>query len=567
MNTVLFIVLRRMRVPLLLLSTVYAVATLGLTLIPGVDDEGNTWHMDFFHAFYFVSFMGTTTGFGEIPYAFSHAQRMWALVFIYITVVTWIYALGSLITLIGNETLRKAVIDFRFSRQVRMIQEPFYLVCGYGDTGSKLVSTLRNRRMQASVIDIDQARIDALMLEDDPMFVPGLKADARDPDNLIMAGMTHPMCECVVALTNDNAANLHIAISATVLNPDVKVIGRADAHDIEANMASFGTDVIIDPFDTFARNIALATYAPHQFLLLEWLSKARDEPLSDVTVMPRGLWIICGFGRFGKAIYREMEEHGIPTIIIEPDDSISDLPEGSIIGYGTEASTLNEANVDMAVGIIAGADDDSNNLSIIVTAKQLNPDLFVIVRETLRANRPLFESIPANIVMQIGETLANKIRTLLTNPLIDEFLSLARAHDDDWAKALTDRLRQISPEVLPHTWAATVGEEETAAVASAIERGETVRIRDLVRDHTDRDRELPLMVLFHSNRQGAFCLPEGNTGLDIGDQLLFAGTRASQSKALWNLNNEAALTYILNGIPRQQTVVGQWLASRITAHR
>ncbi len=90
MDTVLFIVLRQMRVPLLLLTGVYAIATLGLTLIPGVDDKGNLWHMDLFHAFYFVSFMGTTTGFGEIPYAFSDGQRMWSLIFIYITVATWV---------------------------------------------------------------------------------------------------------------------------------------------------------------------------------------------------------------------------------------------------------------------------------------------------------------------------------------------------------------------------------------------------------------------------------------------------------------------------------------------
>ena len=60
MNTVLFLILRRMRPPLLLLTIVYAVATFGLTLLPGLDDEGNVWHMDFFHAFYFVTFMGTT---------------------------------------------------------------------------------------------------------------------------------------------------------------------------------------------------------------------------------------------------------------------------------------------------------------------------------------------------------------------------------------------------------------------------------------------------------------------------------------------------------------------------
>ena len=63
-----FLVLRRLRRPLIILISVYAVSTLGLTLIPGIDGEGQPWKMAFFHAFYFVSFMGSTIGFGEIPY-------------------------------------------------------------------------------------------------------------------------------------------------------------------------------------------------------------------------------------------------------------------------------------------------------------------------------------------------------------------------------------------------------------------------------------------------------------------------------------------------------------------
>ena len=70
MNRVTFLVLRRMRTPLLILLGAYTVTVLGLTLIPGVDDQGQPWRMDFFHAFYFISYMATTIGFGEIPYEF-----------------------------------------------------------------------------------------------------------------------------------------------------------------------------------------------------------------------------------------------------------------------------------------------------------------------------------------------------------------------------------------------------------------------------------------------------------------------------------------------------------------
>lgn len=81
MNSVFFLVLRRMRAPLIALIVFYAIAVLGLTLVPGVHADGTPAPpMSFFHAFYFISYTATTIGFGEIPNAFSDAQRLWVTV-------------------------------------------------------------------------------------------------------------------------------------------------------------------------------------------------------------------------------------------------------------------------------------------------------------------------------------------------------------------------------------------------------------------------------------------------------------------------------------------------------
>ena len=76
MPSVVPMILRRMRVPLVVLIVAYSIATVGFTLIPGVDDQGNPWRMSFFEAFYVVSYTGSTIGFGEVPYDFSAGQRM-----------------------------------------------------------------------------------------------------------------------------------------------------------------------------------------------------------------------------------------------------------------------------------------------------------------------------------------------------------------------------------------------------------------------------------------------------------------------------------------------------------
>ena len=75
---------------------------LGLTLIPGQDAGGQPARISFFDAFYFMSYTATTIGFGEMPWPFTYGQRLWVTFSIYLSVVGWAYAIGSLLTLLQD---------------------------------------------------------------------------------------------------------------------------------------------------------------------------------------------------------------------------------------------------------------------------------------------------------------------------------------------------------------------------------------------------------------------------------------------------------------------------------
>src|SRR5690606_28831293 len=76
---VLLMILRRLRLPLIILVLVYAVSIFGLALMPGTLPDGTPVRLGFFHAFYVVTFTATTIGFGEVPYPFTEAQRLWLI--------------------------------------------------------------------------------------------------------------------------------------------------------------------------------------------------------------------------------------------------------------------------------------------------------------------------------------------------------------------------------------------------------------------------------------------------------------------------------------------------------
>jgi voltage-gated potassium channel len=174
-----FILLRRLRRPLLVLIAVYAVAVLGFTLIPGVAPDGRPWRMSFLHAFYFVSFLGTTIGLGEVPHPFSDAQRLWATASIYGTVVAWLYAIGGLFAVLQDPMFRRISEEAGVDRAVRRMREPFYLLCGYDDTGYRVARELTEDGIRVVVVDIDPARVDSADVDDLHVQVPALPATPR----------------------------------------------------------------------------------------------------------------------------------------------------------------------------------------------------------------------------------------------------------------------------------------------------------------------------------------------------------------------------------------------------
>jgi len=537
---------------------------LGFVLIPGTDDQGQPWSMDFFHAFYFVSFMGTTIGFGEIPFAFNDGQRLWAIFTIYATVIAWLYAIGSIFSLIQNPSFRALGTENVFRRGVRRINEPFYLVCGYGDTGSLLVSALAEAGFRSVVIDIKRHRLNELETGGLTTHIPGLCADASKPDVLLMAGLKSPTCAGIIALTNDDHVNLRISITSKLLNPQLHVIARAETHDVEVNIASFGTEDIINPFDTFSGRLALALHSPGTYLLYEWMTGVPHEQLSEPLFLPSGTWILCGYGRFGQSVYNRLDREGVHTTVIEAKPEITGgLPKGAVIGRGTEAVTLEEAKIQDAVGIIAGTDDDANNLSIIMTARQLNPKLFLIARQNQRINDANFSAANVDLIMQRGSIIAHKIFALITVPVLGNFLSHARLQDNQWANELVSRISGVTDDEAPHNWMVEVNKNDSPALIKGIDEGKKVMVQHLLFDPRNRDEPLPCILLFIKRTEQHILLPEQDTVLLEGDKILMCGQYGVKRHVDWVIKNKNVFDYIYSGKEQSSNFLAQWLAGKI----
>lgn len=564
MNSVFFLVLRRMRAPLIVLIAIYAISVLGLTLVPGVDAGGQPAPpLSIFHAFYFISYTATTIGFGEIPGSFSDAQRLWVIVCIYLTVIGWSYSIVTLLALFQDKAFQSFLVVARFSRRVRNMHEPFYLVCGCGETGAMVCHALDELDVRFVVVELRDERVQELDLEDFKTDVPTLAADAREPSVLALAGLRHAQCRGVLALTHDDEANLAIAIAARLLNPALPALARADSPMTEANMASFGTRRIINPYARFADYLGLAVEAPHVMRLIELLTSLPGQPMPPLRHPPEGAWIVCGHGRFGKPVVDRLQERRLEVTVIDPGEQKAAVPGAPqhVSGLGTEAETLLAAGVDHAAGLVAGTDNDVNNLSIAMTARDLRPDLFVVMRQNRVANAPLFEAFAAEFTMVPGRIVAHEALAAINTPLLARFLAIVRGHSDAWARATADRFAAVFGETVPYLWRIAINPAEAPALATVCARA-PVTLTVLVRDFRDRNASLALLPLLLVREGKELVLPDPATVLQAEDELLLAGDADARNGLRTTLANLHALEYVISGIDRPGGLVWQWLAGR-----
>lgn len=542
-----YVLLKRLRVPLITLILIYAVSIVGFVLIPGRDNEGNVWMMSYFHAFYFVSYMASTIGFGEIPYAFTDAQRMWTTVTIYASVIGWLYSIGALLSVVQDPAIYRLRRESKFRSKVKLLREPFYLVCGYGDTGARLVHALGQEGVRTVVLDKDENRINELELHDTLGRPLALTADASKPAVLEEAGVLNIYCKGVIALTDSDQANLLIALSTELFKPHLRLIARAESPEFVSSIGSFGGNEVISPFEVFAERLEMLMLKPSHYLLSEWLTGIPNQTLLDPDFPKTGAWVMIGYGRFGQAVYRRLHAAGIPVQVIDPRTDAENLPEQSIIGLQANIKSLQLANIDTAVGIIAATSDDATNLSVLMTARELNPNLFMVARQNQQDNNLIFERARFHLTMNRGDVIAHQVFTLLRTPLTRDFLRLAHHEDKAWVDQLLSRIIAVTQDKLPYLWEIKVTPRYSPALYSACAAGARVSLKYVIARLDQREHTLPIIPLLLKRVDTFLLVPDGETLLQAGDRILMCASYQAYEQMQWATQNQKVLHYLLTG--------------------
>lgn len=542
--------LRKMRSPLIVLNLAHAIPVLLLTLVPGIDAQGNPAHLTIFDAMYIVGYTATTIGFGEIPYAFSYPQRIVVLITIYTTVPAWFYALGSLIALFQEKTFINAVIMNTFRRKVSRLGQDFIIICGYNNASKLLIDQLNSDNLyRIVVIDKNPEKIEQLDIELYMPTIPSIAADASMTSVLKSSGIQSPNCKFIVTLFDDDQLNLKVAVRAHILNENPNIISRSSMRHGSENLLNIGVDHVIDIFDIIAKRIDFALRSPYLFNLLHWVHGGNLH-VSKSDILPTGKYIVCSKGRFGKTLQRVLDKNNIEYTYL---DINRELHEKVV----SDKDFFMQAGIEHAACIIAGTNDDAINLSIIATARGINPNVFAIVRENEIEEKSLFSHLRVDKIFILDQIAAidgyNYIDRPLTIPFIEKLELLS---DQEIKNALLLITQKINKR--PALTEIYISPKHTHALYTLCTEY-AITIGQLLNNPYKDNKDLEIVILgIKRDNDDFILLPNDGTLLQPYDRILLAASQPSLNLFTTIVNHYYELYYVIHGVEEQRFTI-PWL--------
>ena len=172
-----------------------------------------------------------------------------------------------------------------------------------------------------------------------------------------------------------------------------------------------------------------------EYLVVEATSGRREaKRMADAVNKLSGHYILCGFGRVGLTVARELVHAGRKVVVIDilPESLARARREGflEVEGDATEDATLKAAGIERATGLITMIDSDAHNVYVILSARALNPKLFVVARANSVDSEGRLMQAGADRVVSPYAMAGHRLAELATRPRVVDFIDAALSHGE-----------------------------------------------------------------------------------------------------------------------------------------
>jgi voltage-gated potassium channel len=143
----------------------------------------------------------------------------------------------------------------------------------------------------------------------------------------------------------------------------------------------------------------------------------------------KGHYIICGFGRIGEVISRELKHNHIPIVVVDNLPQNTPTLERSgylhVFGNATQEEVLLAAGIERAQGLVSVVSSDADNVYIVLTARSLKPDLNIVTRAGEPGSEQKLRRAGANEVISPYELGGQRMAQTILRPTVVDFMDVA----------------------------------------------------------------------------------------------------------------------------------------------
>ncbi len=153
----------------------------------------------------------------------------------------------------------------------------------------------------------------------------------------------------------------------------------------------------------------------------------REQRMKDQLSEMKDHIIVCGAGETGQHIIQSLEKEQVDFVVIEfEQDKIEQVKEYSSViafqGDATSDETLEKAGISRAKGLVASLNNDANNLYVVLSARQLNPNLQIVARAITHDSHEKLIRAGADKTVSPNEIGGHRMASMLLKPNVSDFL-------------------------------------------------------------------------------------------------------------------------------------------------
>jgi voltage-gated potassium channel len=201
-------------------------------------------------------------------------------------------------------------------------------------------------------------------------------------------------------------------------------VGYREVHDLSRSGMLFTIVLLMMGVGTFLYALSAGAKIILEGELQELFGRKRlEKKIKEL----RGHYIVCGYGRMGKIICRELKAKHVPFVAIEKNGDFVGMHEDilGISGDATNDDVLREAGIERAKGLISVLPTDALNLYVVLSARELNTDLHIVARAGEEGSEKKLLRAGADKVVSPYHIGGLRIAHTVLRPAVVDFIEFA----------------------------------------------------------------------------------------------------------------------------------------------